>query len=157
MYIVRDALEIEVFQLTEISERVIKETPTYSHMAFDKEKTANYIYGAIAKQDGWFLRVIAEKATGRLVGGILCYCETTLFGPDKRSYDVTIMIDAEHRGKCIKQLVQIIDEYKIWAKKEGSKLIQMGVSSGICVDSASNFFEKMGFAKIGAIHALTGE
>jgi GNAT superfamily N-acetyltransferase len=158
MYIVRDALEIEVFQLTDISERVLKESPTYTHMSYDKEKSANYIYGAIAKQPGWFLRVIAEKSSGRLIGGILCFCETVVYGPDKQAYDVTIMIDEEHRGKCTKQIVQIIEEYKEWALKEGAKVIKMGVSSGLNIEKASLFFEKLGYKQIGAMHAyVVGE
>ncbi len=154
MYFVRDALEIEVFQLTEISEKVLKESPTYTHMSYDREKSANYIYGAIAKQPGWFLRVIVEKASGSIVGGILCYCESTLYGPDKQAYDVTIMLDEEHRGKCLKQVIQIINEYKEWALKEGAKVIKMGVSSGLNIEKASMLFERLGFKHIGAMHAV---
>lgn len=154
MYAVRDALEIEVFQLVDISRRVLKESPTYTHMSYDEEKSANYIYGAIAKQPGWFLRVIIDKSSGRVVGGILCYCETTLYGHDKQAYDVTIMIDEEHRGKCLKQLVQIIEEYKEWAIAQGAKVIKMGVSSGLNIEKASMFFEKLGFKQIGAMHAV---
>lgn len=152
MYKVRDAVDKEVFRLVEISEKVLQES-TYAHMTFDKEKSANYLYGAIVKQPGWFLRVIADDSD-KLVGGILCVCETSLFGPDKLAYDITIMVDEEYRGKCLPQLIQIISEYKDWAIAEGAKLIKLGVSSGINIDKASAFFERLGFERIGSMHGF---
>lgn len=153
MYTVRDAVDREVFKLVKISERVLKESPVYTLTAFDKEKSANYIYGAIMKQPGWFLRVIANDAN-EPVGGLLCLCTDLIYGPDKVAYDITIMIDEEHRGKCLPQLVQIVNEYKEWALEQGAKIIKFGVSSGINIDHASVFFERMGFARIGAMHGI---
>lgn len=153
MYLVRDALPMEVFRLVEISEKVLSES-TYAHMKFDKEKTANYIFDGIKKRDGWFLRVIVNEDRNEIVGGLLCICEPTLFGPDKVAYDITIMMDEEHRGRCVRQLVQVVDEYKSWAIEQGAKLIKLGVSSGINIDKASLFFEQLGFKRIGAMHGL---
>lgn len=151
MYVVRDAKDMEVFQLVDISRAVLAESPTYKDMIFDAEKSANYIYGAIMKHDGWFLRVIADE-NDRIVGGLLGCLETTVFGPDKIAYDVTVMMEAEHRGRCVKQLVQIVEEFKQWGINSGAKLIKVGVSSGINIDKASMFFEHMGFERIGAMH-----
>ena len=151
MYTVRDAKDIEVFKLVEISEAVLKESPTYTHLAFDKEKSANYIYSAIMKHDGWFLRVIADE-NNEIVGGLLGCMETTVFGPDKIAYDVTVMMEIEHRGRCVRQLVQVVQEFKQWGIDNGAKLIKLGVSSGINIEKASMFFEHMGFERIGALH-----
>lgn len=151
MYTVRDAKDIEVFKLVEISEAVLKESPTYTHLAFDKEKSANYIYSAIMKYDGWFLRVIADE-NNEIVGGLLGCMETTVFGPDKIAYDVTVMMEIEHRGRCVRQLVQVVQEFKQWGIDNGAKLIKLGVSSGINIEKASMFFEHMGFERIGAMH-----
>lgn len=153
MYKVRDALPEEVFTLAELSERVLKESPTYTHMEFSKEKTANYIYSAIVKHDGWFLRVIVDDSN-QVVGGLICYCEPMVFSNDKVAYDITIMVDKDHRGRCLPQLVQVIEEYKEWAISQGAKLIKMGVSSGISIDSAAKFFERLGFDRIGSMHGF---
>ena len=153
MYSVRDAVDKEVFRLVEISERVLKESPTYTHMKFDSEKAANYIYGAIMKHDGWFLRVIVDE-NNVIAGGLICVCEPMAFSPDKVAYDITIMVEEEHRGRCLPQLVQVIEEYKVWAVAQGAKLIKMGVSSGISIDSAAKFFERLGFERIGSMHGF---
>ncbi len=152
MYSVRDALDTEVFLLAELSEMVMLES-TYSHMNFDKEKVANYLYGAIMKQPGWFMRIIVDDSNTP-VGGMVCVCETSMWGSDKSAYDLTIMISEEHRGRCLRQLIQIIDEYKVWATEQGAKIIKLGVSSGINIDKASAFFEVLGFERIGAMHGL---
>lgn len=154
MYHVRDARGEELDKLARISERVLKEAPTYTGMRFDLDKTANMIAGAILKQKGWFLRVIARDGDNEPVGGLICVCVDSTFGPDKIAYDITIMLDQEHRGKCLKQLIQIIEEYKAWAIAEGAKVVKMGVSSGLSVDGASMFFERLGFARIGAMHGF---
>lgn len=152
-YIVRDAIDREVFTLVELSERVMLES-TYKHMNFSKEKVANYLYGAIIKRPGWFLRVIAKEDSNEIAGGLLCTCETTLFGSDKIAHDVTIMVTEENRGRCLKQLIQIIYEYKEWALDNGAKMIKLGVSSGMNIDKASTFYEKLGFQRVGAMHAF---
>lgn len=151
-YTVRDAENWEVFRLVEITEKVLSES-VYSHISYNKEKSANYIMDGILKRPGTFLRVIADE-DDVIAGGIFCVCEPMLHSDDKVAYDVTIMIDEDHRGRCIKQLVQIIEEYKAWAIAEGAKIIKMGVSSGINIDKASKFFEIMGFQRVGAMHSF---
>ncbi len=125
----------------------------YSHLKFDHEKCANWLCGAILEQEGWFLRVIADDDNNP-VGGIVCRNEVALFSDDKVAYDVTIMIAAEHRGKCLRALLQIIRDYRDWAVADGAKLIKLGVSSGINIDKASVFMERMGFPRIGAMHGM---
>lgn len=152
-YRIRDAEPMDVFALVDISAKIMKET-VYAHMTFDKEKTANYLYDAIIKRPGWFLRLISPADSNEIAGGLLCYCEPTLYGPDKLAYDVTVAVAEEHRGRCLRQLIAVIEEYKAWAEKEGAKLIRMGVSSGLNIDKADGFFEKLGFERVGALYAI---
>lgn len=156
-YIVRDAHGYEVDKLAAIAGRVLSEAPTYTRLAFDHDKTANYIAGAILKQDGWFIRVIAEADSDEPVGGLIGVMEETLFGPDKVAYDVTMMIDREHRGKCIREFIQCCEDFRTWGLNNGAKIVKLGVSSGIKIDSVSNLLERLGFIRIGGMHAHIGE
>lgn len=153
MYIVRDATEEDLDQLVEIARDVLKESPTYTHMEFDKEKSAWYLMKAITREPNWFIKVVALK-DGEIAGFILAICETSIFGHDKLAYDVTIMVPEMHRGRCLKQLITIIYAYKEWALKEGAKVVKMGVSSMINIEKAELFFDKLGFKKIGSQHAI---
>lgn len=156
-YSVRKAVETEVFEIAAICEAVLKESPTYTFLKFDEMVAANCIYGAIVEQQGWWLRVIVDDRD-KIVGGMCCYCGDSGYGPDKVAYDITIMIDEEHRGKCLKELIQLVSDYKTWALAEGAKVIKIGVSSGINMDKASIFFESLGFKRIGAMHGyVVGE
>lgn len=152
-YIVRDALGYEVDKLAAIAGRVLAEAPTYTRLTFDHEKTANYLAGAIAKKEGWYIRVIAKADDDEPVGGIIGVCEETLFGHDKIAYDVTMMIDAAHRGRCTRAFIQCCEDFREWAIKNNAKIVKLGVSSGIKIDSISNVLERLGFIRIGAMHA----
>ncbi len=151
-YTVRRAQGYDIDKVTEKCRVVLSES-VYSHLDFDHEKCANWLCGVILEQPGWFMRVIVDE-DDEVVGGIVCRNETTLFGKDSVAYDVTIMVAAEHRGKCLRPLLQIIREYRDWAERDGAKLIKMGVSSGINIDKASVFMERMGFPRIGAMHGM---
>lgn len=152
-YTTRDARGDEVDKLAAIAERVLAEAPTYTRLTFDHEKTANYIAGAILKQDGWFLRVIAD-ANDEPVGGLIGICEESLFGPDKIAYDITMMIDKEHRGRCIRQFIECCDCFLEWSIAQNCKIVKLGVSSGIKIDSMERMLERLGFARIGSMHAF---
>lgn len=152
-YIARNPHGYEVDKLSAIAGRVLAESPTYTRLAFDHSKTANYIAGAILKQQGWFIRVIAQGDSDEPVGGLIGVCEETLFGSDKIAYDITMMIDKEHRGKCIRAFVQCCEDFRAWAIADGAKIVKLGVSSGIKIDAISNVLERLGFVRIGGMHA----
>ncbi len=152
-FIVRDPHRYEVDKLAAIAGRGLAEAPTYERLAFNHDKTANYMAGAILKQAGWFLRVIAVKETDEPVGGIIGILEETLFGPDKIAVDVAMLIDKPYRGKCIREFIQCCDDFRDWGIANGAKVVKLGVSSGIKIDSISNFLERIGYARIGSMHA----
>jgi len=135
---------------------VLEESPTYKHMQFDEKKTMNFLYDAMHGRPGFFIRVIVDE-NDVIVGGIICLCEELITSTDKVAYDLTIMMDKEHRGHCITHLVEIIRLYKVWAVAQGAKVVKMGVSSGLNIDKASHFLEKLGFARIGAMHGFIVE
>lgn len=152
-YIVRYARPVEVDEIAAIVGRVWDES-IYAPLTFDHEKTANLLVEGILCRPGWFLKVIAEKETNKVVGGLLGRIETILTSPDKVAYDVSMMIDKDHRGKCIKQFISLLDEFALWGAANDAKIIKVGVSSGIKVDSASTFLERLGFKRAGSMHSM---
>ena len=153
MYQVRDAEMRDVYVLADIIKRVLDESITYSHLTFDRDKTANFLVDGIKKRKGTFLRIIVDE-TDTPVGGLMGWVQEPVTSRDIVADDITMMVDVEHRGKCIKQFLQVIMEYKDWAVSENAKLIKIGISSGMKVDSASRFLEKLGFERVGAVHAF---
>lgn len=149
-YVVRDAHFEEVDDCAKIVGEVWSET-IYATCAFDLDKCANMMMGGILKQDGWFLRVIADEVSGKPVGGLLGFCGLLHCSSDKVAYDVAMMVQMQHRGRCIRQFLQIVDEYKTWARADGAKIVKIGVSSGIKVDAFVDLFERAGWKRTGAI------
>lgn len=152
-FIVRDAHDYEIDKLAAIVGRVWNESPTYTRLTFDHEKTVNYLAGAILKQEGWFLRVIALADTDEPVGGLAGVCEPLLCSSDKIAYDISMMIDKPYRGKCFREFVQCCEDFRAWGLANGAKIVKVGVSSGIKIDSVSDLLERIGFVRIGAMHA----
>jgi len=158
MYKLRDARKnyAEIECLAGIAERVLKEAPTYTHVSFNKKRTMSFIVDAMTRKD-MFLKVIAREEDDVAVGGIICFVEQIVTSDDLQAYDLTIMLDEEHRGRCLPQIIELVSDYKVWARKQGAKIIKLGVSSGINIDRAATFFERLGFSRIGSMHAYVME
>lgn len=153
-YIVRKPLDIDIEKLTDLGERVHGET-IYSHLAYDRDKVANLIAGAILEQPNWWMRVIALDRA--IVGGMICVAEQALCSSDVITRDVTIMVDKQHRARCLKQLVEMVELYKAWSVEQGAKIIFLGASSGVNVDGASKLFTALGFDYTGVLHTIRRE
>ena len=82
-YSVREPVKWDIFKLAEISERLLKESPTYAPLTFDKKKCENYLFAAMAGEiSDLFMRVIVDE-NNEPVGGIICTIETPLYTHDK--------------------------------------------------------------------------
>lgn len=149
-YTVRDAGYIDLDKIATIVGEVWDET-IYEACTFNYEKTVNMVAGAIMKQPGLFLRVIADE-NDEPIGGLIGRCEDLICSDEKIAYDISMLIKADHRGKCVKQFIQVLKEFKEWGIAEGAKIIKIGVSSGIKVDAFSTFVERLGYQRIGAMH-----
>lgn len=149
-YIVRDAREEEVDEITTIIGEILGET-IYSALTFDHDMCANMVMGAILKQSGWFLRLVADEQSDKAVGGLLGWCGQFITSKDKIAHDVAMMIQLQHRGRCIRQFLQVVDEYKTWAHNDGAKIVKIGVSSGLKIDAFVELFERVGWKRTGAI------
>lgn len=157
VYSVRDSRGGDVDKLAAIIGRVLAEAPTYAQLTFDHDKTARCIVNGIMRREGWFLRVIADE-NDEPVGGLCGVNFVTEFGPDKVAYDITMMIDKPHRGRCVRQFIQCCEEFRDWAIKDGAKIVKLGISSGMQIDKLSSVLERLEFVRIGATHAyIVGE
>lgn len=152
-YTVRDAHGYEVDKLASLVHRVWDES-IYAPLTFDHGKTANLLVEGILHRPGWYLKVIEHCDSGEPVGGLLGRLEVIATSPDSVAYDISMMIDKDHRGKCIKQFIELMHDFAEWGKNNGAKIIKVGVSSGIKVDSASAFLERLGFKRAGSMHSM---
>lgn len=151
-YSVRDARPAEMDAIVAIGKAVHPES-TYAHLAFDAEKTAHLVIGAILRQPGWYLRLVTFDDIP--VGGIIGWCGAEMFSQDKIARDITFMLLPEHRGKCVLQIKQCIEDYKTWAiAVEQAKLVFIGSSSGFSPAGFSRVFAGLGFKITGVLHSI---
>lgn len=153
-YTVREPHNYELDKLVDIVKNGLAESPTYCRLSFDHEKMVQHVASAILKQHGWFIRVIATEDEDEPVGGLMGYSEELVFSTDKIASDIVMVVAKEHRGRCTRAFIQCIEDFRAWAlSDEKVKIIKLGVSSGMKIDAVSNVLERLGFVRIGAMHA----
>lgn len=151
MYEVREALEIEIPQLTDLGKELHEES-AFSHMTFDPIKCGGWARFALDKPNQIFLKVIIEKATGKVVGLLLARVDQSYFGDDAVAHDMLLGVSKEHRGKSRNALVGLVNEYHAWAIKQGAKRVFLATYTGVNAEKTEQLFEYLGFHKIGTIH-----
>ena len=151
MYEVREALEIEIPQLTALGKQLHEES-AFSHMQYDEVMCGGWARFAMDKPNKIFLKVIIEKAHGKVVGILLAKMDQSYFGKDAIAHDMLLGIDKDHRGRCRDALVWLVNEYQAWAIKQGAKRVFLASYTNVEAERTEKLFEHLGFRKIGTVH-----
>lgn len=150
-YSVRAARMDELLHLVQLGHRMQQESPTFRNMDYDYMKVAEMGAAAIHDSDRLFLRVIVNS-DDVAVGMLLCELQDSYFGKDKVAMDRLLVLEPLHRGHCMRQIQQVIGEYKDWARSNGAKLVMLATTTGIESDKTKMLFEYLDFAQIGTVH-----
>lgn len=142
--IIRPATAADIETLVDIGEAMHRESPRFSRLSYSRAKVAGLLAFLIDEPLG-FLRV-AERE-GVLVGGIACQAAEHWFSEDKFSTDYALFILPEHRGGMTAP--RLIGAYIAWAKEQGAKLIQLGVSTGVQTGETVELYRNIGLKQYG--------
>ena len=123
----------------ELAAAMHAESPRYSKLEFSAEKMANLFVNLIQREQSFILVVERDNI---LVGMICAIISEHFFSHDLIATDLLIFITPEHRGGALAK--SLINMYIAWAKENGAKLIQLGVSTGIHADRTTKLYESIG-------------
>lgn len=139
MCLVRQANLGDLYQLMDIAEAMHHESPRYSALEFSKEKM-QALYIKLIEQDNC-LMLVADK-DGEVVGGLGGAISEGWFTTDLIASEFGVFLIPEHRGgiTAARMIKQFID----WAKWNGAKMINLGISTGIHTEETAKLYRSLG-------------
>lgn len=126
----------------------------YCAAEFDVEKTVDFLMSCI-DGDG-FLVIVAESDDGEIVGGFVGFASEMYFSYERNASDLGLYVSPDRRGGHA--AVKLISHYTGWAMQNGVKpeFIQLGNTTGVMLDETGQFFELLGFSKMGELYVYSG-
>jgi len=118
------------------------ESPRYSKLEFSAEKMINLFVNLI-EQKQYFILVVERDNI--LIGLICAIIAEHFFSHDLVATDLLVFVTKEHRGGSLAKTM--LNMYVAWARENGAKLIQAGISTGIHLDRTAQLYESFGFQK----------
>lgn len=113
----------------------------YRHNDWD-EKKLWALWNQHVQDPGVFCLLVAENE-GEIIGAFVGFKFPHFFGNDICSSDLILFVKEEHRGGTAAP--RLIKAYEKWARENGVKEIQIGVSTGVHPERTAKLFEKLGF------------
>lgn len=150
-YTVRHARQDEVRYLVNMAARMHEES-LFKGMDFDHEQMTHVLEAAVDRGPVLFLQIIEHVPTEVPVGALLACVQRSFFGKDMIATDLGLIVEREYRGRCGKQVKQLLENYRAWAKSCNAKRIYAGTTTGIEAEKTETVLELCGFHRIGTIH-----
>jgi GNAT superfamily N-acetyltransferase len=148
-YSMREARTEEAVIVAEFAAMIHAES-SYASMDFDPLKATTIASTCIREQHGFCRLIVNDQPVGVLMG----FMAPSWFGHDQIAADVIFYIRPEHRGRCLRQVKQIVHEYRDWALQLGAKRIQLATSTHYDIDKTARLYEKLGFPRSGTSHTM---
>lgn len=97
--------------------------------------------------------VFVAERDGVVIGGFAGVVVEYFFSTDRMACDLAIFVEPNKRGGFA--AAALISAFKVWARRQGAKRIELGVSTGVHADKTGALFERLGLTREGALY--TGE
>jgi GNAT superfamily N-acetyltransferase len=119
---------------------------------FDRERLAQTFTALITQGQGKYAFMVAAKAQGRVVGGLLGVMEQQIFSPGWSASVMHYDVLPEARGGGY--AVRLLKAFEQWAKNRQAVEINLGINSGGDFERVGRFAQRMGYSKIGENYVL---
>lgn len=145
---IRPATATDIPRLLELGEKMHQESPQFAPYAWSAFKVGKLIEWLINEGDGL---VLVCEHEGEIVGGFLGVITEQFFSYDRFAQDFALFVLPDRRGAHAGK--QLIEGFKAWANLMGVKA-NIGISTGVNVDSTGRLLEACGFERFGYLYAL---
>lgn len=121
----------------------------YRNLTFRADRLGHLAAMMIGDDDG--LVLVAEHQ-GDIVGGMIAQVmRNHWFAGEPVAYEYGVFIQPEHRGRMMG--VTMVKRFVAWAEEKGAAMIDLAITTGITAPRTGAIYEKLGFAKVGAIYS----
>ena len=121
------------------------ESPRFSKLAFAPHRLRATLEQVL--QHGFLM--VATELDDTIIGGMAAICLPHWASDDLVATDLALFIHPDHRGGIAP--ARLVNQYRMWARGKGAKLIDMGVNTGVHPEQTAQFLVRMGWSPVGAI------
>ena len=147
---IRMANSEDAGRILDLAFQMHAESSRYSRYALHPEKLEAVIAQLTDMAEGCLL--VAE-VEGRIVGMMWGFMDAQFFSQVRIAKDLLLYIEPESRkGRCAYQLVK---RFEAWAFEAGAAEVNLGVSAGIDNETATRFYERLGYQHTAVILTKT--
>lgn len=144
---VREATVYDLETLIALGELMHVES-NYRSIIFSKDKTLVTGISIIA-DPMWCVRV-CEGKDDEVIGMFVGYVSQFPFSYDLVASDFVLYVLPEYRGSTA--ALRLLGAYEAWAKSKEAKIINIGTTTGVNTDKVGEFYERLGFNRVGAVY-----
>ena len=141
---IRPATPHDIPRLVELGQ-LLHDTSSYAGIRYIPEKVTALLRALISGAGTLF---VAER-DGRVVGGIAGGIAEIWFSNETTAYDYCLFVDPATRHGVT--TIGLIKAFEAWAIDRGVSRIELGITTGILVESTSNLFRRLGYHDAGAL------
>jgi hypothetical protein len=150
-YTVRFPRREEMRYLVSIGRR-LHDNSKFRFMEYDEDRVMILGYTALDNPGHMFLMIIEDTEAEVPVGMLLAGLQQSYFGKDYVANDLLLLVEEEHRGRCMSALRRITALYREWAVERGARRVYLSTSTGVDPERTRVALEACGFHQIGTIH-----
>lgn len=141
---IRPATVEDIPRIVELG-RMMHLESRYAPISFSEEKVAALIEKLISS-DGV---VFVAEIDGEIVGGIAGAVTEFWFSTEKLAFDYSFFLTPDARQGM--QAVRLMVAFENWAKLNGVRQIDLGITTGVHVDKTAHLYGGMGYKECGRL------
>jgi len=131
--------------LLELGREMVAEAPEFRGLTFDEGRLTNFLSWVIEKENGaaWLADEALPGRTPVSIGVLVVFEAMRTFALEPFVGDFGLFVRPPWRGH--RAAIVLVHRMEEWAEGRGLTDIQMGISTGVHLDSTSLFYERLGY------------
>tara|TARA_B110000977_G_scaffold162386_1_gene207792 strand:+ start:1471 stop:1923 length:453 start_codon:yes stop_codon:yes gene_type:complete len=124
-----------------------QQNSNFSKCGWAQEKARKFVLAGSDPESNTFLRVcvLDDEIVGFFLGGITEY----FFSRNSIAQELVVVFKPDHRTNISPLLIDMVNQFELWAKDRDAVEISMGIYSGIDGKGYHKFLESRGYKQSG--------
>lgn len=128
--------------------RRLHDSSVYASIPYNEAKVTD-LMRRLVSGDGV---VFVVRKDGHIVGGIAGAVGPWWFSDEVHGFEFSFFILPEHADGIA--AIRLMTAFRLWCKRQGAKVIRVGITTGIHQDKTAGLYRLMGFKDIGPLFEL---
>jgi GNAT superfamily N-acetyltransferase len=133
--------------------RRIQDSTRLRQIGFSAERTFINLKAVVEDARGIYCLMVAEDATGQIVGGLLGVMERHFFSDRFVATLIGFGVLPERRASGAGH--RLLTVFRRWAERRGAVELNAGINSGTGLERSDRYLRRLGFARVGGNYVLS--